>query len=431
MAAPTPTPVVKPLPFNEAVAAFERRAPNLVPSDRWTEMWHEDHAVAFTVARSAGYDILGDIRDELAKALKEGETFETFAANLKPKLQAKGWWGKVERADGEIVQLGSMSRLRTIYDVNLRVSYSAGAWERAQRTKHALPYIVYEGIDDERQRPIHHSWMGTCLPVDDPWWDTHWCPCGWRCRCWNRQVTRLEAREIGVTERPPSGPPKRFFNPSTGETIEVPHGIDPGFGYNVGKASLAGEAPGNAAKVVADKMAATPARVAAAPLPKAMLDAQVEEFGRWVDQARSSEPVGNLRVAGALSDRVLDFLARGDIDRTPASGAITVTDKAVNHFLREVKSTRAPSLALVKELPRLLAEPGAILWDRDKENLVYVTAVAAESGMRLVVELDRAQKVRQGGTRTRVVTNAVVNGQLVPLQSLQDRRKYEVVEGGL
>lgn len=38
-------------------------------------------------------DILGDIRDELEKALKGGKTFETFAANLRPTLQAKGWWG--------------------------------------------------------------------------------------------------------------------------------------------------------------------------------------------------------------------------------------------------------------------------------------------------------------------------------------------------
>jgi hypothetical protein len=418
--------VVKPLPFNEAVAAFERRAPNLVPSDRWTEMWQEDHAVAFTVARSAGYDILGDIRDALDKALKEGLTYEQFAARLKPILQAKGWWGKVERPDGEIVQLGSMRRLRTIYNTNLRVSYAAGAWERAWRTQHALPYIVYEGIDDAHQRPIHHSWMGTCLLITDPWWDTHWCPCGWNCRCWNRQVTRLEAREIGVTENPPSGPPKRFFNPSTGETVEVPYGIDPGFGYNVGKASMAGQAQGNAAKLMADKMAATPPRVAALPLPKPILDAQVEEFGRWVDQARGAgEAAGDLRVAGALSSKVLDFLERPDVDRAPASGAITVAGKAVHGFLRDVTGTRAPALALVKELPRLLAEPAAILWDREQERLVYVTAVAAaaEAGLRLVIVLDPA--------KARSATNAVAAGQLVALQALQDRQRYELVEGEL
>src|SRR5690242_4016703 len=107
----------------------------MIPTDRWTAMWQEEHATAFTVARSAGYDILGDIADELKKALEQGTTFETFAKNLKPMLQAKGWWGKSEEADGTTVQLGSMSRLKTIYNSNMRVSYSAGAWERAQRTK--------------------------------------------------------------------------------------------------------------------------------------------------------------------------------------------------------------------------------------------------------------------------------------------------------
>jgi hypothetical protein len=30
---------------------------------------------------------------------------------------------------------------------------------------------------------------------------------------------------------------------------------------------------------------------------------------------------------------------------------------------------------VLKELPALLANPAAILWDREKENLVYVTGV--------------------------------------------------------
>lgn len=432
MAAGAPVSVT-PVPFQEAIRAFERRAGNVVSTDRWDALWHEEHATAFTVARSAGYDIAKDIADEFEnRVLKGGETADAFVKNLTPVLQAKGWWGKTVEDDGSVVQLGSAARLRLIYDVNLRVSYSAGAWERAQRTKRALPYIVYEGIDDSRQRPAHHAWMGTCLPVDHPWWDTHWCPCGWRCRCWNRQVTRLEAQEIGITENPPTGPARTFTNKSTGEVVTVPWGIDPGFGYNVGKAALAGRAGSDAAKVMADKLAATPPRVAALPVPAQILADQTREFATWLRSLDLAKPKGALRVVGALSDGVLDFLSADAIGIVPQSGAITVTDHAVAHAMRDSKSAKAPDMATLAALPSLLAEPQAILWDRDKQNLVWVVAGTGDRTTRLVVELDRAERSRDAsGRRGSITTNSVVNMQVVPVASLGDRRRYELVEGSV
>lgn len=427
-----PNVALKPLPFAEAVAFFDRRAANPVPSDRWTDMWQQEHATAFTVARSAGYDILGDIRDALRDAIGNGETFENFAKRLRPILQEKGWWGRVQREDGEVVQLGSMRRLRTIFDMNLRVSYSAGAWERAQRTKRALPYILYVGILDDRIRPVHRSWHGTLLPIDHEWWDTHWCPCGWRCRCQNRQVSRLEAQRIGITEFPPSGPPKRWFNPSTGETIEVPHGIDPGFGYNVGKAALEGRTAGDAAKVMADKLASAPPRVSALPLPPAILAEQTAEFGRWLDGLDFTRPRGELRVVGALPAPVLDFLAAPAIARTPLSGAVVLTDRAVGHIMRDTKGPLRPSVEMLRRLPELLARPAAILWDNDKGNLVWVVELAGDRGTRLVVEIDRVERVRgPDGKRTTVPLNSIVNGQLINVDALRDPRRYRLIEGGL
>lgn len=428
--ATAPNPVVRPVPFKEAIAAFERRAGNLVQTDRWTEMWQQEHATAFTVARSAGYDILGDIHAELTKALANGETFESFAKNLVPILQKKGWWGKSEEDSGEVVQLGSMARLRTIYSVNMRVSYAAGQWERVQRTKRALPFLIYEGIDDKRQRPAHHAWMGVCLPVDDPWWDVHFPPCGWNCRCWARQATRLEASEVPRVV-PKTGPDRTFTNRSTGEKIKVPYGIDPGFGYNPGKAALEGKMQGNAAKVMADKLAAAPPRVAAMPLPKQILADQAKEFADWFDGIDRTRPKGELRVAGALSGKVLDYLEGAQ--RVPVSGAITVSDHDIGHMLRDVKSVIAPAADALRRLPELLAAPEAVLWDRDKENLVYVVALAGESGTRFVVAVDRTVSTRDQatGARATITTNAIINGQVLNVDALRDRRKYELIEGSV
>ncbi|MCX7366772.1 MAG: phage minor head protein [Alphaproteobacteria bacterium] len=159
---------LKPLPFREAIAALGRRTGNLKPSDRWTDRMHDEHAGEFTVARSLGYDILGDIEAAMNKALAEGTTLADFSKTLTPVLKAKGWWGKVESDDGTVVQLGSQRRLETIFNTNMRTSYAAGRWEQIQRTKADLPYLMYSAVLDKRTRPAHRSWHGTVLHVDDP-----------------------------------------------------------------------------------------------------------------------------------------------------------------------------------------------------------------------------------------------------------------------
>lgn len=129
-----------------------------------------------------------------------------------------------------------------------RVSYAAGKWERFQRTKRLLPYLVYSAINDGRTRPLHARWGGVApgsirvvLPVDHPWWDTHFPPNGWGCRCTVRAVTRAEVVRMGLDPdklEPPPVTTTLWRNPRTGQRVRVPNGIDPGFAYNPGRAPL-------------------------------------------------------------------------------------------------------------------------------------------------------------------------------------------------
>jgi hypothetical protein len=120
------------------------------------------------------------------------------------------------------------------------------------------------------------------------------------------------------------------------------------------------------------------------------------------------------------------------VNVAPASAAITVTDHGLAHMLRRVKAAVKPDLPVLRTLPILLAVPDAILWDRDKKNLVYVVALAGERGTRLVIELDRSVKIRnEAGKRPRVPTNAIINGQIIGVDALRDRRTYELISGKL
>jgi SPP1 gp7 family putative phage head morphogenesis protein len=237
-----------PLPPEEAIAYFRRKG--LAEGFSWMDVWEAEHARAFTVAKAMSREILEDIRAEVDRALAEGRTLAQFREALTPVLQAKGWWGRQEATDpqtGETrpVQLGSPRRLRTIYEVNVRTAHQAGRWERIQRVKASMPYLRYTAVMDGRTRPEHRAWHGTVLPVDDPWWDVHYPPCGWNCRCTVTQMSErtLERRGYAVTERPAAFPARPFTNRRTGEVTTVPGGIDPGWAYNVGKAGPRAQTP--------------------------------------------------------------------------------------------------------------------------------------------------------------------------------------------
>lgn len=234
----------KPLTATEALRQFQRRGRLQLPSYSFEDWKTAAHAVGFTVAKSTWADILGDVHAAVEAAIRDGTTYEEFARRLTPLLQAKGWWGKDLAEDpktgkDEVVQLGSPRRLRTIFDTNLRTSYAAGHWERIQRTAKARPWLMYTAVMDGRTRDPHKRWHGTILRWDHDWWNTHFPPNGWGCRCSVIQLSDAQLKRLGLTptETPPNDGTIVWENLRTDVTEEVPKGIDPGWNYHVGKAA--------------------------------------------------------------------------------------------------------------------------------------------------------------------------------------------------
>ena len=223
----------------------------LRPAFSWQDVWGQEHAYAFTVAKATELELLTSFKTSIGKALAEGQGFETWRAGMLDELRRLGWagprtvtdptgkWGPTE------VDFSNPRRLQTIFWSNVNTARSAGQWERAQRTKAALPYALYVRTSSTDPRKEHLGWVGTILPIDHPWWSTHWPPNGWGCKCTVRMITtrerdRLLAQEPGTggityNEEPPDdGPPRTFVNKRTGEISTVPAGIDPGWGTNPG-----------------------------------------------------------------------------------------------------------------------------------------------------------------------------------------------------
>lgn len=213
---------------------------SIVPSYDWRDVYGAEHAYAFTVAKATQINVLSTLHEAVEKAIREGIPLKQFQKELTPKLKALGWWGKQDQTDpltGERkpVQLGSPRRLKTIYWANTRTAYGAGKWKRVQRTKRHLPYLIYRLGPSERHRPHHEDKENTILPVDHSFWDTWYAPNGWGCKCWIRQITETEAASLGGETAEPDIQTKPWTNDRTGEVINIPEGIDPGWQTNPGK----------------------------------------------------------------------------------------------------------------------------------------------------------------------------------------------------
>ena len=270
--------------------------------------------------------------------------FAAFADELEPLLRRKGWWGRqvIVGPDGtaEMVQLGSLSRLRTILDTNLRMSYARGRWERIQRRAERRPWLRYVATLDDRTRPAHRAWHGTVLRHDDPWWRTHNPPNGWHCRCTVVQLSDrdLERRGWSPSERPPS-PTRPWLNKRTGEVIQVPRGIDPGFQHNAGRVDL-GEA---ASEHLIAKIDAAPPDMRAVAIGRPWTTARFKRFiARRGTPAEQTAP-GHWPIA-IMGERLM--AATGAQSRTVRLSPDTA-DKQHEHHRKDVA---AGDYALVQRI---------------------------------------------------------------------------------
>ena len=342
------------------------------PTFDWRDIAPEEHAFAWTVAKSAGYDILDDMRAAVGDAIENRQTFEEFQRNIIVTLHDKGWWGKrlaidPETGEEKLVQLGSTRRLRTIYWANTRTAHAAGEWERTERNKAFLPFLVYVLSTAERKRLEHKEWVGIVAPVDDPIWDRLYPPNGWGCECRIRQITRREAVSLGWKEDQPVMPlvERPWINKRTGETVMVPVGVDPGWDTNPGK--LRGQ---NVSSFLHDKIGSMPTNrqkiaiedIVQSPILKAMTDRRL--------------PKAFLPVAQLPQRLVEDFGASATVVR--------LSSDSVQHIVHE-HASRGLTVDDFRAAISVMTSPVAIIRRPGARSAVLIGA-AAGAWWRLAVK---------------------------------------------
>lgn len=221
-----PSPQRLDLPFQEAIDFQRAKLGRLLPSRGYADTLGRVNSIGFAVAGAWKDALLRDIGAAVQDALEKGtgvaafqKTFEEIAARHQWDYRGAPAW-----------------RARTILETNLRSAYQAGRWQQAVRLKESRPFLRLVAVLDTHTRPLHRAWHGTILPVDHPWWGTHFPPNGWGCRCTIQSLSQrdLDRRGWKVTEVLPGGETVERTITGIGR-VRVPEGIDPGFDHNPGQ----------------------------------------------------------------------------------------------------------------------------------------------------------------------------------------------------
>jgi len=213
-------------PFQEQIDFFRSKL-NL-PTERWDDIVRNAHDRAFIVAGAAKADLLNDLRDAVDKAIVNGESIGAFRSRFDDIVKKHGWEGWT----GSGSQKGRDWRTRVIYQTNLSTSYAAGRYKQLNDPDLAAvrPYWQYIHNDTvQHPRPLHVSWSGMVLSKDDTWWQTHYPPNGWGCRC---RIKAVRKSEYKGAKAPDDGSYTHID--SAGVRHTVPNGIDYGFDYQPG-----------------------------------------------------------------------------------------------------------------------------------------------------------------------------------------------------
>jgi len=214
-------------PFQEQLDFFRRKL--ALPSARWDDIKRAAHDRAFIVAGAGQADLVNDLRQAMLARIEDGRGLEAFRRDFREIAKNHGWTGWT----GEGTKAGEAWRTRVIYQTNMATSYAAGRYRQLTdpdllRVRPYWRYVHADGV--LHPRPLHLAWHGITLPHDHPFWQTHFPPNGWGCKCRIVPVDAAQyraAQKLGLAE-PPAGWDK--IDSRTG----APVGIDKGFAYAPG-----------------------------------------------------------------------------------------------------------------------------------------------------------------------------------------------------
>jgi SPP1 gp7 family putative phage head morphogenesis protein len=106
-------------------------------------------------------------------------------------------WAQFKKMATPITQKYNVNWLKTEYNQAAANATMAKKWEGFRENADIYPNLQYRAVMDRQTRAEHATWNGIILPINDPFWATHYPPNGWGCRCSVTQTDKAEKRPFG------------------------------------------------------------------------------------------------------------------------------------------------------------------------------------------------------------------------------------------
>lgn len=401
------------VPFTEAISYLKGKLPEA--SLAWDDLAGPVHGKVFTVAGATTADLARDIQAALTEALSNGQTITTFRKSFDQIVQQHGWTYRGKRG----------WRTSVIFDTNMRSAHMAGRWAQLQAGKDRRPFLQYRTAGDARVRPQHRAWNGLIYPIGDTFWQTHYPPNGWGCRCTVRAYSQADLDEKNLQVAPPFEMKLRNVVNRDGEiTDRVPLGIDPGWDHNVGLSWVSPEL------ALGAKLARLPAQMRGVVVDKTITPAFQQVLSdRWkafrTEVKATGKPRGDIQILGFVDSAVLDALASEVPQLQLTSSAVAAIDSRTDHLAgaHKVNTLQAWPADWIDELPMNLRDYQAVLWDKATNVLVIVPNGEFAKGRPAKIVLRPNTQTKYGSALSVVSLGSAEPG------NLRDTNIYQLLVG--
>lgn len=176
-------------------AALFLRGKAAAKPDVFGRMLPDLRGLSITVAKVTDFDVLRDLRAKIAE-LPEGGNWKEIRKHIAAEISPY-----MDDADPETgLVKGPSAAAKAKAELVLRTggfqAYSAARYLQQVATQDALPYWQYLTVGDDKVRSSHAALNGKVFPADDPFWQTHYPPWDFGCRCVVAALPQADADQM-------------------------------------------------------------------------------------------------------------------------------------------------------------------------------------------------------------------------------------------